>query len=60
MEPKQSPSPGYWRDRAEEARAQAEQMHDPTARRTLLGIAVNYEELAEQAEARLKSAAPPA
>jgi hypothetical protein len=53
-------SPDYWRSRAEKARAQAEQMHDPTARRTLLGIAVNYEELAEQAEARLKSAAPPA
>ncbi len=40
----------YWRERAEEARAQAEQMPDPTARRTLLDIAENYEQLAEQAE----------
>lgn len=43
--------PKYWRERAEEARAQAEEMHDPKAKRTLLGIAESYEKLAEQAEA---------
>jgi hypothetical protein len=40
----------YWRERAEEARTQADQMRDPDARRTLLEIAENYEQLAEQAE----------
>jgi hypothetical protein len=40
----------YWRERAEEARAQASEMRDPDARRTLLGIADNYEQLAQQAE----------
>jgi hypothetical protein len=40
----------YWRERAEESRAQAEQMRDPTAKRTLLAIAQNYDQLAEQAE----------
>jgi F0F1-type ATP synthase membrane subunit b/b' len=40
----------YWRERAEEARAQASQMIDPMARRTLLAVAENYEQLAEQAE----------
>ena len=40
----------YWRARAEEARTQADQMTDLTARRTLLDIAENYDQLAEQAE----------
>ena len=31
----------YWRERAEEARAQAEQMRDPDDRRTLLEIAAS-------------------
>jgi hypothetical protein len=48
----------YWRERAEKARAQAEQMRDPTARRTLLDIAQNYEQLAEQAE-RIRMASFP-
>jgi hypothetical protein len=60
MVPAHPLSPEYGRARAEDARAQAEEMHDPTARRTLLGIAENYDQLAEQAEARLKSEAPPA
>lgn len=47
--------PEYWRSRAEEARAQADQMHDESTRQTLLGIADNYDQLAGQAEARLKS-----
>jgi hypothetical protein len=40
----------YWRGRAEEARAQASEMRTPEARRTLLSIAENYDQLAEQAE----------
>ena len=40
----------YWCERAEEARAQASEMRDPTAKRTLLAIAENYDQLAEQAE----------
>jgi len=40
----------YWRERSEEARVQANQVRDPTARRTLLAIADNYDQLAEQAE----------
>ena len=46
--------PEYWRSRAEEARAQADQMRDPDAKRTLLNIAKNYDQLAEQAEAYLQ------
>ena len=41
----------YWRRRAEEAQAQAEELRDPAARRLLLGIADNYNQLAQQAEA---------
>jgi hypothetical protein len=40
----------YWRERAAEARAQAAEMRDPVAKRTLLAIAENYEQLAAQAE----------
>jgi hypothetical protein len=45
----------YWRERAEEARAHASQMRDPSAKRTLLEVADNYDQLAEQAEAIRKS-----
>jgi hypothetical protein len=45
----------YWRQRAASARAQATQMRDPRAKRTLLEIAHNYEQLAEQAEAIRKT-----
>jgi hypothetical protein len=41
-----------WRDRAEAVRADAEQMHDPVARKTLLKIAEEYEKLAKRAERR--------
>ncbi len=44
----------YWRDRAEEVRASAKQMHDPVARETLFKIAEDYEKLAERAEHRDK------
>ena len=48
----------YWAARAEEARAQAGEMRDPDAKRTLLEIAENYQQLADQAEARRKTGAP--
>ena len=41
-------NPKYWREKAEEARAQAEQMTDWRAKRSLLGIADNYEQLADR------------
>lgn len=40
----------HWRERAEKARAQASEMGDKKARRMLLSIAENYDQLAEQAE----------
>ena len=42
----------HWLKRAEEARAQAEQMHDALPRDALLSIAESYEQLAEYAETR--------
>ena len=42
----------YWRERAREARAQAEQMSTPGAKRQLLEIAAAYEELAKLAADR--------
>jgi cell division protease FtsH len=38
--------PKHWRDKAEEARAAAEQLTDPESRRQLMDIAVGYEQLA--------------
>ncbi|HWI28887.1 MAG TPA: hypothetical protein VN668_18060 [Stellaceae bacterium] len=40
----------YWRERAEEARAQADQINTLRARKTLFEIADNYDQLALQAE----------
>jgi hypothetical protein len=57
-----TPSPGtpeYWRARAEEARAQADQMRQPDAKQALEKIAVIYDQLAEQAEAAGKGSKPP-
>jgi hypothetical protein len=51
--------PTYWRARAEEARAQAGKMRDPKTKKALLGIAENYDQLAERAEAIIKSGKPP-
>jgi hypothetical protein len=48
--------PEYWRKRAEEARAIAVQMSDAHNKAIMLGIAQDYEKLAQRAEQRaLKS-----
>ena len=46
--------PQHWRQRAEETRRLAEQMNDEPSRRTMLGIAEDYEKLAQRAEIRTK------
>jgi hypothetical protein len=45
--------PKHWRERAEEARAHAQQMTDPEAKRMMLTIAEDYEKLARRAQDRL-------
>jgi hypothetical protein len=42
----------YWRKRAQEARAEAEQMSSPEDKRDLMDIARAYEQLAELAAAK--------
>jgi hypothetical protein len=49
----------HWRDRAEEARANAEQMNDLEAKRQMSEIAAGYERLAQRAEQRLREAKSP-
>jgi hypothetical protein len=46
--------PAHWRQRAEEARVLAEQMSDAASREMMLGIAKDYERLAERAEQRAR------
>ena len=48
----QSKDPKHWLDRAKEARALAEQMNDPEAKRTMLKNADDYERLAQRAKER--------
>jgi hypothetical protein len=48
----------YWRDRAEEARARAEQMRTAEAKRVLLRIGASYDRLAEHAERRAPQPKP--
>ena len=45
----------HWRKRAATARAQASEMHDLDARQTLLEVAENFDQLAEQADVRRKT-----
>jgi hypothetical protein len=40
----------HWRERAAEARAVAERMYDPEAKRILLEISRAYDQLAERAK----------
>ena len=47
--------PEHWRQRAEEARAVADQIADPEARQMMLKIADDYERLAKRAEERIQS-----
>ena len=42
----------HWLQRAQEARAMAEQLADREARQAMLEIAENYEKIAKRAEAR--------
>ena len=44
--------PKHWLDRAKEARALAEQMDDPEAKRTMLKNADDYERAQERAAGR--------
>jgi hypothetical protein len=40
----------YWRDRAEQAREHAEQMHDRVSKHEMLNIARSYDALARRSE----------
>jgi len=46
--------PEYWRDRAEQVRALADQVSNQTARDAILRIVTDYELLADRAQARAK------
>jgi hypothetical protein len=52
-------NPMLWRERAEEARAQAEMMRHAETRRIMLDIAEDYEKLAKDAEALFAADAEP-
>jgi hypothetical protein len=52
MTPPSNLNADYWRKRAAELRAMAETVEDPDTRRDMLGIADNYDQLAQQADAR--------
>jgi hypothetical protein len=50
--------PKHWRERAEEARALANQMNDKEAHQLMLGIARDYDRLAQRAEQRAQGLPP--
>jgi hypothetical protein len=43
-------NPEYWRARAEETRTLAESLNDKEARKIMLGIAKDYDRMADRAE----------
>jgi hypothetical protein len=45
--------PKHWRERAQEARVQAEHMTDAASKRTMLAVAEGYERLAKRVEERM-------
>jgi len=47
-------NPAYWRNRAEETRALADEMTDVLAKLRMLKLVQDYEELAVRAENRLR------
>jgi hypothetical protein len=49
---------GHWLIRAEDARTTADRMHDPTAKRMMLGIAAGYDKLARHAAVRASTKIP--
>ena len=49
----------YWRSRAEEAHVLAELLEDAQSKQIMLGIAGDYERMAEPAEQRVKSGGLP-
>jgi len=50
--------PAYWRQRAEEVRAFADQIDDPVAKEIVLAIASGYEQVAALAAAHLLAGEP--
>ena len=52
-------NPKYWRGRAEEVRLVAESLEDTQSKQIMLGIARDYERMAELAEQRVKSGGIP-
>jgi hypothetical protein len=50
--------PEHWRQRAEEARALADQMNDEASKQAMLRIVADYDRLAERAALRAQGAPP--
>ena len=50
--------PEQWRRRAKEARALADQMHDPNSKRAMLRMAAIYEKIAKRREEARLAALP--
>jgi hypothetical protein len=57
--PQNAANPKYWRDKAAEARAIAEQMRDQTAIQTMRRAALEYDRLAILADGLRRSSALP-
>jgi hypothetical protein len=52
-------NPNHWRNRAEEARVQADQLNEPQARKIMLDAAADYDRLAQRAYERLRALREP-